>query len=58
MVLELYVDGEVDRKRLKEEQEILRLLNVQGRVSKGHLYLSGCIPSWGKPGGSVCASNI
>jgi len=47
-LLELYVDGEVDKKQLKEERKILRFLNIQGRVSKGQIYLSGCIPSWGK----------
>jgi hypothetical protein len=100
--LELYVDGEVDRKQLKEEQEkirtrqhsleqerkaleailytaqnaearlkafeefcstvsnrlddltfeeqqkILRLLNIQGRVSKDQIYLCGCLPTWEK----------
>ena len=29
-----------------EKRSILHLLNIDGRVSEGHLYLSGRIPTW------------
>jgi hypothetical protein len=29
-----------------EKRNILRLLNIQGRVGDRRIYLSGCIPSW------------
>lgn len=42
------VSHRLDDLTFDEKRKILRLLNIQGRVSKGQIYLSGCIPSWEK----------
>ena len=38
----------LDDLTFKEKQKILRLLNIRGRVGDGKIYLSGCVPTWGK----------
>jgi len=38
----------LDELTFEEKQRILRLLNIQGRVGDGKIYLSGCVPTWGK----------
>ncbi len=42
------VSDRLDELTFEEKQRILRLLNIQGRVGDGKIYLSGCVPTWGK----------
>ena len=42
------VSNRLDSLSFEEKQKILRLLNIQGTVNKGQIYLSGCVPCWGK----------
>lgn len=40
------VSDRLDEITFEEKQRILRLLNIQGRIDKKRVYLSGCVPCW------------